>query len=75
MMKGAFEAARMGPESCAAKVAWKDAYAWPFGNFLGAKRLFTAIVLKRKAFGVPQKGFNMSADSLLQTPLKYKKFV
>lgn len=51
-------------ESSTAKVPWKDAYGWPFGNFLGAKCLFTTIVLRRKAFGSYKKGFNMSADSL-----------
>lgn len=51
-------------ESSAVEVPWKDAYGWPFGNFLGAKCLFTAIVLRRKAFGSHKKGFNMSADSL-----------
>lgn len=44
--------------------AVEDAYAWPFGGFLGAKCLFAAIVLRRKAFGSYKKGFNMSADSL-----------
>lgn len=51
-------------ERSIAKVPWKDAYGWPSGNFLGAKCLFTAIVLRRKAFGSYKKGFNMSADSL-----------
>lgn len=51
-------------ESSTMKVPCKDAYGWPFGNFLGAECLFTAIVLRRKAFGSYKKGFNMSADSL-----------
>ena len=65
MMKAAFEAASMGLSSTT-KVPWKDAYGWPLGNFLGAKCLFTAIVLRIKAFGSYKKGFNMSADSLYE---------